>query len=458
MTRAQAAWTSRRPGLSPAGSIVGPLLMVLTCATVGALAGRSPGLVVAGTLGIVAFVAMVGVPRIWLGFCLVTLATAPELIPLTAGTDLGHVEVYKGLLLLGILPMMVLRGVDRRLLLPLAAYAIATSLSLLAGTPPEDLGTFQTLSSLLTLTVGWFYVVVAWDWERDQIYLKILAALPVLSVVFAIVLTPLGDVNLFQDASPPRLQGAVIAAMLGGLGAIAASASVLLWRRSQWPPAIPLGLAAGVCTFASLGRGAILALLIATTPALYRFFHGKFGRGDGFSYLKLLLACVCVAIAVFGLAVPALQERSENTYTFNRATQKVELSKTSGRSAAWKEFYAEAEVNLTFGRGMGSGPVITIAEEGFEAQHNEYLRLLLELGYVGGLLVLAAVVLTVVRLIGRAPAVVRPDMIALALAFAFYSAVDNTVTDRHLGIPILATLAIGSAVSSRGHHKDSPKT
>ena len=74
MTRAQAAWASRRPGLSPARSIAGPTLLVLTCVTVGALAGKSPGLVVAGALGIVVLIAMVAVPTIWLGFCLVTLA------------------------------------------------------------------------------------------------------------------------------------------------------------------------------------------------------------------------------------------------------------------------------------------------------------------------------------------------------------------------------------------------
>jgi O-antigen ligase len=199
--------------------------------------------------------------------------------------------------------------------------------------------------------------------------------------------------------------------------------------------------------FASLGRGAIIALLMAGTPQAWRFLRGLLRQNGGAAYLKLMFGGLVLLVAVFALALPGLQQRAETGVSYNAETRTLEKSAGSGRTDAWHSFYKLAEENLAFGRGMGAGPIAKIPQQGFTAQHNEYLRLLLELGYVGGLLVLFSMIIVLWRLVRSAPAVVRPDAIALVLAFAVYSATDNTVTARHLAVALLGTLAIGVAPS-----------
>ncbi|MCI0710622.1 MAG: O-antigen ligase family protein, partial [Chloroflexi bacterium] len=57
---------------------------------------------------------------------------------------------------------------------------------------------------------------------------------------------------------------------------------------------------------------------------------------------------------------------------------------TSGRLDAWERYWTDAKVNLVFGRGLGAG---TVVNEGintaFEVPHNEYLRLIVDGGFVG---------------------------------------------------------------------------
>jgi O-antigen ligase len=303
--------------------------------------------------------------------------------------------------------------------------------------------------------LGWAFVCVAWDWDRDQVYLKLIVALPLLSLLVAVPLIPLGW-SLFQDTSPPRLQGAQIAATLGGLSVASVTSAIVLWRRAAWRPAIPLGMAAAVCCVTTLGRGAIIAMIMASSPAVVRFLRDRWRRLSAETYLKVFLGTMVVVGAFVLFAVPALNERTENAVSYNTQTKTIEKSAGSGRTQAWKNYYKLAEENLAFGRGMGSGPHIKIADGGFQSQHNEYLRLLLELGYVGGLLVLASMIYVLVRLIKSTPAVVRPESIMLAIALAIYSFTDNTLTARNLAVPILLTLAIAAAPSRRALRGEPP--
>jgi len=426
-----------------------PMLPVLVAGLgsiiVGWLAARSPMAAAGAIAAIIAVAIIARSPALWLAIGLLTIAASPDtLYGITAGKSLGNPQIWKGLLYVALFPLLYLRGVRREYLLVFAAYGVATAMSRLAGTPVEGLSLGQTLSSLMTLCIAWIYVAVAWDWERDQVFLKVIAALPLVSVFLGLLLTPAGW-SVFQSGSPPRLEGAAISALLGGVGVGATSASIFLWRRSGWRPAIWLGLFSALCVFASLGRGAIIALLMAGAPQAWRFMRHLLRQTGGWTYLKLLFGGLVLLVAVFALALPGLQKRAETGVSYNAETRTLEKSAGSGRTDAWHSFYKLAEENLAFGRGMGAGPIAKIPQQGFTAQHNEYLRLLLELGYVGGLLVLFSMIIVLWRLVRSAPAVVRPDAIALVLAFAVYSATDNTLTARHLAVALLGTLAIGVA-------------
>ena len=143
-----------------------------------------------------------------------------------------------------------------------------------------------------------------------------------------------------------------------------------------------------------------------------------------------------VAIAL----VPALRSRqSAGTYIQG---QGVVYDKTSGRSAAWHEFYSIAKRSPLFGHGLGSGPITKITEQGFLAQHNEYLRLFLEGGYIGGGIVLAAIIVVIGTCIRRAPSWIRLDLLGLAIGFAVLSYTDNTLTSCNLQVPFCLVFGI----------------
>src|SRR6185312_2947936 len=109
--------------------------------------------------------------------------------------------------------------------------------------------------------------------------------------------------------------------------------------------------------------------------------------------------------------------------------------KTSGRAEAWHEFYVIAKQSPLFGHGLGAGPITKIREKGFLAQHNEYLRLFLEGGYVGGGLVLLAIVIVIGTCIRLAPRRIRLDLLGLAIGFAILAYTDNTLTSVNLQVP-----------------------
>jgi O-antigen ligase len=156
-----------------------------------------------------------------------------------------------------------------------------------------------------------------------------------------------------------------------------------------------------------------------------------------------------VVLAVVGLVAVALVPRFEQRNAGGRYYAGVGTFQdpTSGRSDAWKETYAIAKQSPLFGHGLGAGPITKIQEGGFLAQHNEYLRLFLEGGYVGGGLVLLAMVLVVGACIARAPPFIRLDLAAVAVAWAGLSYYDNTLTSINLTVPLC--LVLGLAASYR---------
>ena len=70
------------------------------------------------------------------------------------------------------------------------------------------------LSSFVTLTVGWTALAVAWEYDSDVKFLRVLASLPVACIVLGLLLQAAGLHTLFRAGSgfdtTTRLQGASI--------------------------------------------------------------------------------------------------------------------------------------------------------------------------------------------------------------------------------------------------------
>lgn len=343
-----------------------------------------------------------------------------------AGHFGSYPEVQKSLIWLSALFLGYQRGFDRRLVAPLLAYPLVAVISWLGGTPAPGLHLSQTLSTLASLTAAWALLAVRWDLERDRDVLVLIALIPLLTLAVGLLLD-LGGIRPALDlqARPHRLQGAGIPSSMGNSAIVAFAAAALLQRARLWRFAGAVAVIDVGLLFGSLARAAMIALLIAAVPALTRILRAGVASGRAAAALRMLLL-VGAAVAAASVVIPAVQERNgQKVYVPGVG---AEQDATSGRSEAWGRAYDAAKVNIVFGRGIGAGPAIGSTQQFFLAQHNEYLRMLLEGGYVGGILVLLAIVGTLVAFIARSASMYKPELYALCLGTATLAVTDNPLT------------------------------
>ena len=418
---------------------------------IGALATTSPVSAIA-LLAICIIIFVVATrPIVLFGTGIVLLAIEPTKVFGTGSVFGSNPEAYKLLLYACFIPLLFKRGIVPRNCAPLVAYVAVTILAETFGTRLPGLTTSQTASSLASLFLAWLVFAINWDWRRDHVLLKTLTWVPIISVLIGLGLQAAGILSLFSHASPPRLGGATTTAWLGTFGVCAVMACLALYRREQWKWAKWIGFIDVVILGATLTRGAVLALGIVGLPSLVRFGRRQLST-ESVAGLAKLGTAVIVAIVGAAILVPGLQERNENAFTYNATRGVVTHEVASGRFQAWTFTYEQAKVNLAFGRGLGAGPIvgnnIPGSPRGFVAQHNEYIRMLLEIGIIGSLILLMAMIMTMVSLIRRSPPRVHADLTAGAVAFALYSITENTLSAPPLAVAFLLVFGIAGSNAS----------
>ena len=361
-------------------------LAAVASVVMGAMVTKSPTDAVALLLIFTAVAIALTRPAFLFAAGIVLLAIEPTKVFGASSVFVSHPEAYKTVLYACFIPLLFKRGVVPRKCAPLVAYAVVTILSETFGSRLPGLTTSQTASSLASLSLAWLVFAIKWDWCRDHFLLKILAWVPIISVLVGVALQAVGLLSLFSHASPPRLGGATITAWLGTFGVCAVVTCLVLYRREQWKWAKWIGFMDILILGATLTRGAVLALGIVALPLLVRFGRRQLSTKDITGMAKLGMA-IAAAIVGAALLVPGLQERDEKAVAYDAAQGVVKHEVASGRFQSWAFTYEQAKVSLPFGRGIGAGPIvgnIPGSPPGFTAQHNEYLRMLLEVGIVGG--------------------------------------------------------------------------
>jgi hypothetical protein len=158
------------------------------------------------------------------------------------------------------------------------------------------------------------------------------------------------------------------------------------------------------------GRMALLAC-IAHAVAYVLALGGARARLRQF--LRPVLIGGGLVVLVFLSYVPLLAERS-----LDRSG--VDLS---GREEIWRDLLGEILRSPLFGQGLGA----TAQGSYFDLPHNEYLRLLAEVGVAGALVFAGAVLLWGRDVLRHAAADDRPFAIALFAALAVYAMTDNVL-------------------------------
>lgn len=423
-------------------------LAVLGAGVVGAVSGFSPLLAAGGVLALLLGALLARFPTFVFAGCLLALSYAPEFLDPSTGV-FARPQLQKGLVYFAIVGIMLHRGVRPRYLIVIVAYIALALLSALNGQLGSGLTLQQVFQSFVTLTVGWTALSVKWRWDADVRYLRVLACLPVTTVLLGVALQAAGLHEVWFTSTggdtSTRLAGASIPGQLALAAFIACVTASICYRLTRWRPAPILVVVNAAILALTISRGAAIALAIAMLyPALrFAFSRGPAIRTPQLLRISALAAGIIIALVI---AVPALESRnSTGVYYPGSGTL---YDSTSGRSKAWAELYAIGQQSPLFGHGLGAGPITKIQQQGFLAQHNEYLRLFLEGGYIGGGLVLLAIVIVIASCIARSPPAIRLDLVSLVAGFAFLSYTDNTLTSVSLAIPFCLLLGICASWSS----------
>jgi O-antigen ligase len=366
-------------------------------------------------------------------------------LPSVAGGVVAQPQFYKAVLYSLILPTAIQRGVSGPKAAPLLAYPAIAIIAYGVGDPVEGLSLSDSASSLLTLCIGWLVFAINWEWEQDKYLLKVLAIVGLLSIVVGVGLELAGKYTVAGQGASLRLQGATIAPYLGAIGFSGVAACRVLHERVRWRYATALGWLNAAIVCATVTRGAIIAVVIIGLPTAYRYARRSVAVQGVSGMMRIALALIAI-LAVTVVLAPALAKRDAQTIYVQGVGNQTDP--TSGRLGAWAYVYNIAKVDLVFGRGVGAGPIVGSSRSspaGFTAQHNEYLRLLLEGGIVGGLLVLGAILTSMFRTVQKGPFIGRPTLWAFCVAFGVYSFTDNTLSAPALAISLLLCLSVGSS-------------
>lgn len=398
--------------------LLAPLLLALAWAAPQSVIGMAP-------LGLALGAAVLGfqAPSLCLYGLIAALALSPE-FHITAVPQNTAVALHK----LGILALCVVIGVrfglSRQFNGPALAYGTMFAIGLTGGNLHPELGVGGSLRSLLGLMAQFAFISVRMERAWHDRFILLIALLPAISLAFGIPAFLVGfDRNLFMfDNGTYRLESLNHPAFLAYFGSIAVYACVFELVRKWDARWILLGGFNFAVTVATGTRGPIFVSLLYAGIAV---LLAKSRTYTSNRRLQLVVLGVGLALILALVLGPAIIQRSTSSYTQAGGIQ------FSGRDVIWALFLREIRRFPLFGQGVGAGKVAVALDEvellGSNAAHNEYLRMAVEGGMVGLLLLIVGIVAWVWRESRYLPRGQRPILLAWGIAFAVHSTTGNTL-------------------------------
>jgi O-antigen ligase len=282
--------------------------------------------------------------------------------------------------------LVVQRGFSGQFNGPAFAFLAATIITPVLGTLHPGLTVGEMLRTLMGALTPFAVVFVRTPrrWLPRVIMLVVLAPLVTVAAGVPLQLAGIRPLVLAEFTGAFRLQGATIPAFLGLMSAVAVMAAMTEYAatgRQHW---LLLAGVAAILTLASGTRMATFAVLLFCLIFLGAARGPMFGPSRRLRLWMLGIVAAGLAGAVLG---PTLIER-----TFGRGAAGGGIY-AAGRDVIWPIFVATIEQHPLFGQGMGTIRLIVPEDEvkyiGTIAAHNEYLRLSVDMGIVGVLLLIA---------------------------------------------------------------------
>lgn len=335
--------------------------------------------------------------------------------------------------------VLILRGkFDRTLLAPALFILFATLVSaVFSNFPYFSWDTYaRQLINMVSLLI--FLITIPTARDRDDV-LRVLAFVPLAQVAVGVCYAALGLRNLFDIDSSigvPRLAGATIPAFLAGFAVVGGLSAMLYADAKRKPAYLWLVAVNGLILMLTAARMASLVGLLVWGTAFLTGFKRNVR-------LKVYLAIAAVVALPILLALVGEQ-------LLTRAMSGDEKSRDVMRY--YLEHYADAYP--AFGIGLGHQYTIIsrdlIVKIGAVAAHNEYLKYLVELGWVGGLLFAFGWAWLFVATWWSRINTRRTLYFVCVAAFLLYSTTDNTLVRNELSfLIVVAAYGTRLALSDR---------
>lgn len=367
--------------------------------------------------------------------------------------SIGGVELrslHRAVVLAAICLVIMRHGMARSSNAPMLALGGAVALTLVLSDIHPKLTLFQIIKSAFAFAVLFLFINVNYRVDVIPRLLRMIGLLPLVSIAGGIVVQlahiesvhggPWKVLPTEWTTGAMRLSGMNISPFLAYFAFTAFFVNLYEWLDSKKNWLLALAGVNFVIIVMTTTRTPIAAAMVLALCVL--IFSGP--RVLNLS-TKLHLA-LAGALALGALLVfwwPTIEAR------FLRGAGTYGISVT-GRDLIWEYFINAFLQNPWFGRGLGTGAVLLIGElEMTTAAHNEYLRLLTDIGIVGTAMFLGAIgwwIRSEIRFLDPGSRLLTLSFVG---ALALYSFTDNTLT---ASPALVAALAL-TLIFARGRYR-----
>ncbi len=339
--------------------------------------------------------------------------------------------IQKSIFLVAALVYVFTRPVDKRII-GLLIVCLVMVLTLGALTDYPDFKWSIVFGGLNQFIVP-YLLLAGTPTEKDRtLFLKLSVWLAPLSAAMGLFYQALGIYNAFPiefNTGESRFSGTLNAAFLGGFAAIGVLASFKFVERGQRKYALGM-LVNFVILVMSAGRMNFVVMILVLLPSFFLSARIKLSTKYKATALGILASIIII---------PAL---------WLRYADRIAKSGTSGRDIMWDWLLQMSAQYPNFGIGFAhqfwTTPLDVVIQVSSPAAHNDYLRILLELGTFGVvafyLLLIAATLLAWNSERGNRD---------LSILFALLSFLLLSATDNALSTPCYFTLIITTIMASQ---------
>ncbi len=350
--------------------------------------------------------------------------------------------LFKLLILLSavILLLYSRKGINKSVILICSALFVV-SIFLQRKYQLPDFYLSDIMTAFFTVLTGFLLMYVPWDETIKETGLKAMAYAPLFSVIFGI----LTKMVIFNGSG--QLESLSTAPALVAYSAIGSLCAYILADVYQIKKYLYLCyiniVICGLCNM----RGGLLFQLIIILGIIYPYFR------------KIRKSTIQKFIITLPVIIPVLiyigRKVLEKFYNLGSAvSSSMERINTSGRLWAWQEILDATKDHRLLGWGLGWTKKIEgiWIYYGFQAVHNEYLRWLVEAGYIGLFLIILCFILVFVFVRKNNIGIPQRLVNALFIGFAVFSFTDNTIygTEIWMTFSLLISL-IGNNTDNQSH-------